>query len=135
MLAATATSDLQKLLETEEFAFRFDCGYSKATFQIDISNRDELIKSIWLHYVFFLPHAELDQLRKGLRETLQLEILVILHPNEMRSFLVASTDYDINPNYLLDSFVIRYSRQGDNKRTAEEAVIVYWNDYVMECNG
>lgn len=135
VLEANSTQDLQNLLSHEEFDFRFDCGYSKATSQLELSHREELVKSIWLHYVFFKPHAELDQLRKGLRETLQLDVLAIMHPQEMRSFLVASAEYDISPDYLLDLFVIRYSEQGDNKRTSEEAVILHWNDYVMECNG
>ena len=83
--------------------------------------------------MFFVNHAELEQLRKGLRETLQLELLVCLHPREVWSFLVASSDYEVSSEYLLDSFAILYSEQGCNKRTAEEAVILYWNDYITDC--
>ena len=58
-----------------------------------------------------------------------------MHPQGMRSFLVALANFDTTADYLLDSFFILYSRQGENKYFAKEAVIMYWNDYVMECNG
>ena len=108
---------------------------SKLTSQIELSDKDQLFKSVWLHYVCFLNHAELEQLWKGLRETLQLELLVCLHPHEMWSFLAASSDFEVSTEYLEDLFAIRYSEHGCNKRTAEEAVVLYWNDYITDCAG
>lgn len=119
----------------DELTFRFDYGYTKPTSQIQLSNIKEIVRAIWLHYVYFLPHAELEQLRKGLRETLQLETLVCLHPETIHSFLAASSDFDVTSAYLLDCFSIDYSDQGSNKRTSEEAIILNWTDYVMECAG
>lgn len=48
-------------------------GYLKPVYLLHLSDKDELIKAVWLRYMFFLPHAELEQLKKGLRGTLQLE--------------------------------------------------------------
>ena len=48
----------------------FECGYNKPLTNIQLSHREEIVKVVWLHYVFFRPHAELDQLRKGFLETL-----------------------------------------------------------------
>lgn len=129
------TDELRSILGKDEYDFRFDCGYTKPTNQIEISDRDDFVKSIWLHFTFFLPHAELEQLRKGLRETLQLELVAILHPSELKSFLVASCAFDVTPAYLLDALVVRYSDQGSNKRTEEEAVMVNWSDYIMDLAG
>ena len=119
----------------EELDFRFQCGYLKPTYQIQLSDKDQIVKSVWLHYIFFLPHAELEQLRKGLRETLQLEMLICLHPQEVWSFFVASSDFEVTSGYLLDLFAVQYSDQGCNRRTAEEAVILHWNEYVTDCEG
>ncbi len=74
----------------------------------------------------------MEQLRKGLRETLQI---VCLHPGEMHSFLIASSDFDVTTEFLLDSFVINYSEVGSNRRIVEEALILSWTDYIMECAG
>ena len=40
-------------IQKEEFDFRFNCGYSKPTATMDISDKDEFVKAIWLHHVFF----------------------------------------------------------------------------------
>lgn len=47
--------------------------------------------------------------------------------------MVGSTTFDVTPEYILDCFMIRYSDQGSNGRTREEAIIMHWTDYVMEC--
>lgn len=125
---------LRKLVD-DELGFRFECGYSKPTSKILLSDKDKIVKAVWLHYVYFIPHAELEQLRKGLRETLQLERLMCLYPEKMYYFLASSSNFDVTASYLLDSFVIVYSEQGCNKRTSEEAVILSWTDYIMECEG
>ena len=102
---------------------------------MDISDKEIIIRTIWLHYVFFHPHCELEQLCKGLCETLQVELLVCLHPERIHGLLAASTSYDITPEFFLEEFVIHYSDAGCNNRTKEEAVILHWSDFVMDCKG
>ena len=119
----------------QKLDIRFECGYPKPTCQLELSDSEKLIKALWLHYTFFLPHAELEQLHRGLRDTLQLDALICNYPCEIRSLLVASPNFNVTPDYLLDAFSIEYSEQGNNKRTAEEAIILYWTEYVMESAG
>ena len=83
----------------------------------------------------FLPHVELIQLRKGLRETLQLEALISVYHKEVHGFLVASSSFEVTPDFLTDSFVIHYSEQGGKKRIKEEGIILDWCEYVTECAG
>ena len=83
-----------------------------------------LINVIWLHYAFFQPHTELQQLRKGFRDTLQMELLICLYPDEVRSLLCACSVFNVTAAFLLDSFVTHYSENGTNKRTLEEAVML-----------
>ena len=133
-MKATSTDELHQIVDSE-LDFRFECGYNKPTSKIELSDKDALVKSIWLHFVLFVPHMEIQQLRKGLRETLQVELLMCLHPEEMHSFLVSSRNFDVTSAFFLDSFNIYYSEQGNNKRTLEESVMLNWTDYVMECDG
>ena len=134
MQAAQSSEELRSLVQSE-LEIRFECGYPKPIDKIELSDKDELMKAVWLHYVFFVPHAELEQLKKGFRETLQMELLVCLHPHETLSFLVASSNFEVSSEYLLESLVINYSEQGCNKRTAEEAIILHWSDYISDCVG
>lgn len=100
-----------------------------------IEEKDEIIRCVWLHHVLFHPHAELEQLRRGIRETLQMELLCCLHPNDIRGLLASTSAYDVTSDYLCDAFAIHYSERGSNDRTKEEALIFYWYQYILECQG
>ena len=131
----SSDAELRNMLEEKIFDFRFDCGYTNPTRSITVDDIHTFVNCIWLHYTFFKPHAELQQLRKGFRETLQMELLICLHPDEVKSLLYASSSFDVTPGFLLDSFVTHYSDNGTNRRTLEESVILNWSEYVTECSG
>ena len=94
-----------------------------------------MVQCIWLHFVYFAIHAELDQLRKGIRETLQMELPICTYPEEVYSLLVSSPHLKVTEGFFLEEVVIHYSDQGSNRRTAEEAVVLHWSDYIMEVSG
>ncbi len=133
MSSATSTEELQGLLKDEAFDFRFNCGYTKPTCLVTIEDKAVMIRSLWLHFVHFNPHAELVQLRKGLRDTLQFDALIRLHSEEMWGVLAASSAFHITSQYFCDSFAVCYSENGANNRTREEAIIYFWYEYVSKC--
>ena len=133
--AASSAEELKSLMHEDEFDFRFRCGYNKPTSHMDLSDRDEFIRAVWLHYVLFQPYAELQQLRNGLKDTLQLELLLTLYPEEMWNPFATTNAYDVTVDYLLDSFTIQYSDQGSNKRSLEESIVYMWSQYITECEG
>lgn len=122
-------------MQTNEFDFRFHCGYSKPVAHMDIADRDEFIRAIWLHYVLFQPYAELQQFQQGLKDTLQLDLLFALYPHDMWSLFASTNAYDVTVDYLLDSFLIQYSDQGSNNRALEESIVYMWSQYITECEG
>lgn len=98
-----------------------------------INDKENIVRTVWLHFVLFQPHAELAQLRKGLCNTLQFELLIIQYPQEMRAVLAASDIFDVTAKILRDSFVVEFSPNGSNKRTKEEAIVYYWFEYISDC--
>ena len=130
---AKSDEEVQSIVE-KQLSCRFECGYSKPTQRIGLSNKQEVIKALWLHHVFFNPHAELDQLKKGFGETLEMERLVCLYPHNVVEFLEHSKSFDVTAEFLLESFVVEYSLQGSNSRTPEETIILSSNEYVDECS-
>ena len=54
--------------------------------------------------------------------TSEIETFVRSYPKEFYGYLIESTTFDITPNYILDSFMIRYSDEGSNDRTLKEAI-------------
>lgn len=132
---ANTAEELRSLLSEDTFDFRFTCGYNKPTQQIELRDKYDLSRSIWLHHVLYNPHAEMEQLRKGFHETLRVHILICLHENEIRALLACSTVFDVTVSYLQESFAIQYSDNGSNNRTKEEAIIFHWLEYISNCNG
>ncbi len=116
---------------SDDFSFRFQCGYTKPVFRINLEDKEDITRCIWLHYVHFQVHAELDQLRKGLFETLQFELLTIRYPSEVWNMFAASEDFEVTPAFLCDSVLIDYSHNGSNNRTKEETIIYNWNEYIF----
>ena len=96
-----------------------------------MEDKEDITRCIWLHYVHFQVHAELDQLRKGLFETLQFELLTIRYPSEVWNMFAASEDFEVTPAFLCDSVLIDYSHNGSNNRTKEETIIYNWNEYIF----
>ena len=85
--------------------------------------------------MLFQPHAELEQLREGLRSTLQFEHLVRNYNKEIWGLLASSDAFNVTPQFLCDSFVIQYSANGSNNRTREEAVVYMWFEYITDSSG
>ena len=113
--------------------FIFNCGYTKPLALATVDDKEDIVCTVWLHFVLFQPHAELAQLRKGLYSTLQFDILAITHSNEVRAILAASTLFDVSAKFIKESFVVNYSPNGSNNRTKEEAIMYFWSEYISEC--
>lgn len=73
--------------------------------------------------------------QQGLKDTLQLDLLFTLYPQDMWSFFASTNAYDVTADYLLDSFLIQYSDQGSNNRAPEESIVYMWSQYITECEG
>ena len=74
------------------------------------------------------------QLKKGLDETLNFGLVTCAYPQEVWSLFAASTLFVVTPECLCDSFVVEYSDNGSNKCTKEETIIMYWYEYIEQCN-
>jgi len=116
-----------------EFDFRYQCGYAKPAALMTLEDRDCMIRAVWLHYVLYQSHAELEQLRKGFHSTLQVQHLMQSYPKEMRIVLVASNTFTVTPQFLCDAFVVQYSPNGSNSRTKEEALVMMFFEYITDC--
>ena len=92
------------------------------------------MRCISLHYLYSV-YAEINQLRKGLLETLNLNKLADKHPMELWSLLAASKAEILTAVDMQDLFQVQYSPRGSNNRLLEENVIMHMYDFLQECEG
>ena len=133
MQGVATTEDLKDLLSKPEYQFIYDYGYSKPAVSHSIKDRENLIRSIGLYYVFSQPHAALEQLRAGFCETLQVELITCTHPNKLHGILVASDAFDPTESDLIDDVMIKYSEEGSNNKKKEENLILFWSEFITSC--
>jgi len=111
--------------ETPACNSRVAMAYTKPPHQIQLNDKEEFAHSIWLRHVLFSPYAELEQLRKGFQETLQIQLLVCVHGEEVRATFGLFHLVQRNVGYLQNAFAIQYSDNGSNKQTQEEAIVFH----------
>ena len=128
---ATSTEEMINELETKYYSFRFDCGFNKPQSAITSADKQTFLRSVWLHYVVY---SELQQFRDGLLQTLQIEHLVHDHPDIVWS-LLAYKENELTAGFIQDLYEVHYSPKGSNDIKDEQAVIMNWYTFLLECEG
>lgn len=132
---ATSVAQLQVLLGTEEFDFRFDLGISKPVHKIELTDRDTFVSAMALHYGVLVVKAELDQILCGLSATLNALSLIRNNPLVMRRLFIREDRHSPTADTLLDMFQAKFSDLGSNARKAEEATMMKWSDFLQMVEG
>lgn len=68
--------EIRQLLDSEEFSFCFDCGFSKPSSAVMISEKETIISELSLHYIILRILGETEQFAKGIKETLNFDHLI-----------------------------------------------------------
>lgn len=132
---ATSVAQLQELLETEEFDFRFDLGISKPVHEIQLTDREMFVSAMALHYGVLVVKAELDQILCGLSSTLNALTLIRNNPLIMRPLFIHQDRHPPTADTLFDMFQAKFSELGSNAREAEEATMMKWSDFLQMVEG
>ena len=130
LLVCESTKEMRTLIDSDDFLFRFDAGVTVPSSSLAIEQRDDIIRSLVMHYLVFSCKAELDQLKQGLSE---LEILKLLHtyPALFKPLFVVCGKPKLTADLLAATFQVCWSPKGSNQRENEEAVIYGWMEYLQ----
>ena len=116
-------------MASEEYEFRFACGVSKATCRIPLTDKEQVVNALCLHYTVFASLAELEQLRRGLG-ILSFHAIMDSHPHLLRK-VFAPPQTVITSTYIQDLFVPDFSPTSSNQRREEETIIMMWIRYLQ----
>jgi hypothetical protein len=123
----SSEEELSGLLATDEFIFRYSCGYSRPNYLVD---KEFLIRAVWFHYLHDVLISELEQLRSGFIQTLLIADVIKEYPDEILQLLLPCP-VELNTTLIVDLFEVAYSIQTSRRRN-EEDVMFYWFQYLTD---
>ena len=126
--------ELQKLLDSEEFSFRFEFGFGIPSCKVTLADREDVVRSLSLHNLIYANKAEIDQLKEGLR-TLGVLSLLEKYPHHFRPLLQSTTKPLLTASQMMALFKPQWSLPGSNQREKEELIILNWTTYLDETQG
>lgn len=132
LLNATSTEEVQKLLKSEEFDFRFEAGVHIPFLSAKVEDKDKLVMAFINSYLLYSCKGEMDQLKDGLSHLGVLQLMRD-HSLLMKPLFRSDGKQHLSSSALLDLFKILWSPEGANDREIEESIIYGWTNYVHEC--
>ncbi len=127
--SASTDKELQDLLNSEQFSFRFDCGVCQPASSIKLIDKQHLISSIALHYCIY---AELDEIRRGL-DSLGFVGLMTQYPCLMSLFKASSQK--LTANMLQNLFSHTFSLAGSNSHAKEQQIMMHVLELLHDVEG
>ena len=121
------------LLDSEAFEFRFDVGVTQPASSLRLVDLPSVIDLFTSHSTLISVKAQLDQISDGLKHAHILE-LFIRNPRRMGDLLLYQ-ETSITASELISLFQPNLSPIGHIQREAEEAVIVYFSEFVQHVEG
>ena len=127
----TNTEDLQDLMTSDEYDFRYACGYTKPTSSLAISNKDDIVCSLALHYTIYALKAELDQISEG------LQMGGLIWTEEEAASLVGlfckdNCARELTAAQVSALFPPTFSEEGSNRRDIEEEMALHWRYFLQD---
>ena len=116
---------MRELLDSDEFAFRFDIGLTQPSSSFKFDNMDYILRLFASHYLISSVMAELNQILNGLSFVKMLD-LIRANPNKMKELFIYSKPASITTDAMIKLFPPKYSDSGSNRREAEEDLVMLW---------
>ncbi|KAK0153295.1 G2/M phase-specific E3 ubiquitin-protein ligase [Merluccius polli] len=98
-----------------------------------IEDKDLLVEDILMFQVVHRVSGAFERFREGMK-TLGVLDAIRMHPVAFRP-LMCHEPSPLTADVLENLFVIRLSAVGSNRRRAEECVVPFWRDYLMDIEG
>ena len=117
------STEFRSLITSEAYNFRFFLWCHK-TNSHSISEKQQVVNAMCLHYSVLVSLLELEQLRRELAVQ-KFATLMEIYPQVIRTAFQPS-QCEITSKYIQDLFVPALSPIGSNKRTVKEAIVMMW---------
>ena len=127
------TKNSGNLSALPKYEFILECGVTKPTAMMHLSDKATVISAVCLHYSVLGSLAELEQLRRGLQTT-RFFALMQNNVSLMKPLFIYQNKI-ITSDFIQDFFEVVYSEKGSNNRMKEEALMINWITYLQLLEG
>ena len=124
---------MRKLLDSDEYAFRFEIGVCDVSSAVKLSDRDRIVLSLANYFTVVVVKAYIDQIVDGLK-VLGISELIKANPRTMHKLFVTQP-VSLTSDYMLNLFTTRFSPEGANRREDEEQIVMYWVNFIERIEG
>ncbi len=94
--------------------------------------KERLCRIITSHILVDGPRSLIEELKDGL-QTLGILGKIIQYPEQFREIFTSENIPPLDAQSVDLLFRINYEDHGSNKTAAQERTIVYWRDYLQDC--
>ena len=97
-----------------------------------VEEKDQLCRIITKHILVDGPRSLIEELKDGL-ETLGILDKIIKFPEQFREMFTSENIEPLDAQSVDLLFRVNYAENGSNKRALQECAIVFWRDYLQDC--
>ena len=119
-------------MSSSEYDFLAECGLF--TSFTPLAEKADLVRAASIHYVLLSTLAELEQLRKGIIQTLDFKNLISSHPSLIKDLFIHKEE-GVTAKYIQDLYSVKYSPSGSSTRIIQEAIIMNWISFLHDVEG
>ena len=135
MLEAKEDLDLQNLLDSDEYSFRYDIGISQPSHTLSLVDKHKIVTLMAKYFTVLRVKSELDQLVCGLSSTLNVLDLVRKNSLQMKELFLYHDPPPLTWESVYNLFPAQMSTEGSTKREREEAVMMRWINVITCIEG
>jgi hypothetical protein len=103
-----------------------------ASYASRVEEKERILKIITKHILIDAPRSLIEELKDGL-QTLGILDSIIQYPEQFREMFTSEKIKPLDAQSVDLLFRINYADHGSNKRASQERAIVYWRDYLQDC--
>lgn len=133
--ASDSEEELQALMSSPSFDFRFNCGIGDAASTFRLSDKSKIVNAMVLHFTILSTITELEQMKQGLK-VLKLDQLMQRYPEIMKQAFQPPLSLECSDiETLYGQECAELANEGTEKRSKQEAILRAFTVYIRGLKG
>lgn len=129
--ASTNIQTMESILNDTEIQIILD-AQGETTYNTSLQDKGRLIDIITRHVLIDAPRSLIEEIKNGLK-TLGVLDNIVKYPEKFRDMFTSENIEPLDAQSVDLLFQVSYAEKGSNTRDGQERTIVFWRDYLQDC--